>query len=85
MFHSEIGARSVLRVAGEFLRTDELWRTRQRYTAEIPDRLHVHSNSGREQNSAMHLFRGNAQWSDQLHVPPERLLRGSDEGNPATF
>ena len=42
------------------------------YTAEIPDRLHVHSNSGREQNSAMYHIRGNAQWSsDQLHV---RLL-----------
>ena len=33
------------------------------YTAEIPDRLHVHSNSGREQNSAMYHIRGNAQWS----------------------
>ena len=37
------------------------------YTAEIQDRLHVHSNSGREQNSAMYHIRGNAQWSsDQL-------------------
>ena len=43
------------------------------YTAEIPDRLHVHSNSGREQNSAMYHIRGNAQSSgDQLHVRPER-------------
>ena len=33
------------------------------YTAEIPDRLHVHSNSGREQNSAMYHIRRNAQWS----------------------
>ena len=56
------------------------------YTAEIPDRLHVHSNSGREQNSAMYHIRGNARWSgDQLHVRSERRLRGSDEGNPATF
>ena len=45
------------------------------YFAEIPDRLHVHSNSGREQNSAMYHIRGNAQWSsDQLHVRPERRL-----------
>ena len=37
--------------------------------------LHVHSNGGREQNSAMHHFRGNAQRSsDQLHVRPERWL-----------
>ena len=56
------------------------------YPAEIPDRLHVHSNGGREQNSAMHHIRGHAQWSgDQLHVRPERWLRGPDEGNPATF
>ena len=55
-------------------------------TAEIPDGLHVHSNSGREQNSAMYHIRENAQWSgDQLHVRSERWLRGSDEGNPATF
>ena len=47
---------------------------------------YVHSNSGREQNSAMYHIRGNAQWSgDQLHVRSERWLRGSDEGNPATF
>ena len=45
------------------------------YTAEIPDRIHVHSNSGREQNSAMYHIRGNAQWSgDQLHVRSERWL-----------
>ena len=45
------------------------------YTAEIPDRLHVHSNSGREQNSAMCHIRGNTQWSsDQLHVRLERRL-----------
>ena len=50
------------------------------------DRLHVHSNNGREQNSAMYYIRGNAQWSsDQLHVRSERWLRGSDEGSPATF
>ena len=56
------------------------------YTAEIPDRLHVHSNSGREQNSAMCHICGNAQRSgDELHVRSERWLRGSDEGNPATF
>ena len=30
MFHSEIGVQSVLRVMDEVLRTDELWRTRQR-------------------------------------------------------
>ena len=42
---------------------------------EIPDGLHVHSNGGREQNSAMHEFFGNAQWKgDQLHVRPDRLL-----------
>ena len=30
---------------------------------------------GREQNSAMHEFFGNAQWNgDQLHVRPDRLL-----------
>ena len=46
-----------------------------RYSAEIPDRLHVHSNSGREQNSAMYHIRGKAQWSgDQLHVRLERWL-----------
>ena len=56
------------------------------YSAEVPDGLHVHSNGGREQNSAMHHIRENAQWSgDQLHVRSERWLRGSDEGNPATF
>ena len=45
------------------------------YSAEVPDRLHVHSNSGREQNSVMCHIRGNAQWSsDQLHVRPERWL-----------
>ena len=56
------------------------------YSAEVPDGLHVHSNSGREQNSAMHHIRGNAQWSgDQLHVRSESWLWGLDEGNPATF
>ena len=36
--------------------------------------LHVHSNSGREQNSAMYHTRGNAQWSsDQLHVRSEKV------------
>ena len=30
--------------------------------SEIPDGLHIHSNSGREQNSAMQHIRGNAQW-----------------------
>ena len=35
----------------------------------------VHSNSGREQDSAMYHIRGNAQWSsDQLHVRLERRL-----------
>ena len=68
-FHSEIGAHSVLRVADAVLRTDG------GYSAEIPDGLHVRSNGGREQNSAMHHIRGNAQWSgDQLHVCPERWL-----------
>ena len=33
------------------------------YSAKIPDRLHVHSNSGSEQNSAMYHICGNAQWS----------------------
>ena len=56
------------------------------YSAEIPDRLHVHSNSGRDQNSAVYHICGNAQWSgDQLHVRSERWLRGSNEGNPVTF
>ena len=56
------------------------------YTAEIPDRLHVHSNCGREKNSATYHIRGNAQWSgDQLHVRSERWLRESGEGNPVTF
>ena len=56
------------------------------YTTEVPDTLHVHSNSAREQNSAMYHIRGNAHWSgDQLHVRSERWLRGSDEGNFATF
>ena len=37
--------------------------------------LHVHSNSGREQNSAMHYIRGNAQWSGgQLRVRSARWL-----------
>ena len=45
------------------------------YPAEISDRTHVHSNSGREQNSAMYHVRGNAQRSsDQLHVRPEWWL-----------
>ena len=45
------------------------------YSAEIPDGLRVHSNSGREQNSAMYHIRGNAQWSsDELHVRSERWL-----------
>ena len=45
------------------------------YSAEIPDGLHVHSNSGREQNSTMCHIRGNAQWSgDQRHVRSERRL-----------
>ena len=39
-----------------------------------------------ESKSAMHHIRGNAKWSgEQLHVRSERWLRGSDEGNPATF
>ena len=75
-FHSQIGALSVLRVADEVLRTDECCVEQDGgYTAEIPDSLHVHSNSGRAQNSAMCLLRGNAQWSsDYLHVRPERRL-----------
>ena len=37
--------------------------------------LHVHSNSGRKQNSAMYHIFGNTQWSsDQLHVRLERWL-----------
>ena len=70
MFHSEIGVQSVLRVADEGLRIDELLREQDGgYSAEIPDGLHVHWNRGREQNSAMYHIRGNAQWSsDQLHV-----------------
>ena len=44
------------------------------YSAEVPDGIHVHSNGGREQNSAMHHVRGNAQWSsDQLHVRTEKV------------
>ena len=42
---------------------------------KISDRLHVHSNSGREQNSAMYHIRGNAQWSgDQRHVRPQKVV-----------
>ena len=86
MFHSEIGVRSVLRVVDEVLRTDELWRTRRRTHCEILIRLHVHSNPGREQNSAMYHIRGNAQWSgDQLHVRTEKWIRRLDEGNPASI
>ena len=52
-------------------------------SAEIPDRLHVHSISGREQISAMYHICGNAQWNSvQLHVRSERWLWGPDEGNP---
>ena len=50
--------------------------------AKVPGKLHVHTEHGREQNSAIH---ENAQWSsDQLHVRIERWIRGLDEGNPAT-
>ena len=53
------------------------------YSAEIPDRFHVHSNSGRDNTQPCVT---NAQWScDQLHVRLERRLLGPDEGNPATF
>ena len=56
------------------------------YVTEIPSRLHVHSNSGGEQNSAMYHILGNAQWSgDQLHVRSERWLWGLDQRNPATL
>ena len=56
------------------------------YSVEVPDGLHVHSNSGREQNSAIHHIRGNAQWSgDQLHVRSEKRLWGTDERNTSTF
>ena len=86
IFDSEIGVQSVLRVVDEVLRTDELWWTRQGYTAENPDRLHVHSNSGREQKSAMYDTRGNAQWcSDQFHVFSERRFWGLDDGSFVTF
>ena len=72
-FHSEIGARSVLRVVDEVLRTDECGEQYGGYSAEIPDGLHAHPNGGREQNAAMYHIRGNAQWSsDQLHVRSER-------------
>ena len=87
MFHSETGARSMCCESWtKFSAQTSCGEQDSGYTAEIPDRLHVHSNSDREQNSAMHHIRGNAQWSgDQLHVRSERRLRGSDEGNPATF
>ena len=56
------------------------------HSAEVPGRLHVHRDRGREQNSAMHHIRGTAQWSsDQLRVRTERWLRGLDEGNPTSF
>ena len=49
--------------------------SRGRSSAEVPDGIHVHSNNGRDQNSAMHYIRGNAQWSgDQLHVRSKRWL-----------
>ena len=71
----------MLRVAGEFLFTDELCGEQDGgYSAEVPDGLH--SNGGREQNSAMHHILENAQWSgDQLHVRSERLTKEI----PATF
>ena len=68
MFHSEIGAQSVLQVADE----DD-----SGYSTEIPDGLHVHSNGGREQNSTMHHICGNAQWSGDAS---ERV--GSVEEHP---
>ena len=73
-FPSLIGARSVLRVVDEVLRTDEFCGEQDDgYPAEIPDRIHVHSNVA--ENSPMYHIRGNAQWSsDQLHVRPERWL-----------
>ena len=56
------------------------------HSAEVPSRLHVHTDGGREQNSAMHHNCGHAQWSgDQHHVRTERRIRGLDEGNPATL
>ena len=54
-FHLEVGAHSVLPVADEVLRTDEWCRTRRRILCRS-------SSGGREQNSAMHDVRGNAQW-----------------------
>ena len=57
-----------------------------RYTAENPDRLHVHSNSGREQNSAMYHIRGKAQWSgDQLHVLPHKLYEPKNDDLKETY
>ena len=45
------------------------------HTAEVSDRPHIHSNSGREQNSAEFHNRGIAQWcGDQHHVRAERRL-----------
>ena len=75
-FHSEIGAHSVLRVVDEVLRAQKSCGEQDSgHSAGIPDGLHVHSNGGREQNSAMYHIRGNAQWSgDQLHVRPEKWL-----------
>ena len=35
-----------------------------RQSSEVPGGLHVHTDGGREQKSAMHHVRGNAQWSN---------------------
>ena len=48
------------------------------------DYMFVHSNSGREQNSAVYHIRGNAQWSgDASCAPGKEVMR--NEGNPTTF
>ena len=74
MFHSEIGARSVLRVVDEVLHTDECGEQDGGYSAKFQTE-YMFIRSGREQNSTMYHTRGNAQWSsDQLHVRLERWL-----------
>ena len=59
MFHSVIGARFFVASRGRSLSAQTSCGEQDGgYSAEIPDRLHVHSNSGREQNSAMNHIRG---------------------------
>ena len=75
-FHSEIGVQYVLRVVNKTADTLPKFQTDYMFIRTVAE----------SKNSAKYHFRGNAQRSgDQLHVCSEKWLRGSDEGNPATF